>query len=97
MELLKPTVEHIPTGSSAGGALVYISDRFSYQPRSDITNRMYSPKVLESVFVEISFSHKANFIVGCIYKHPFININTFNNDVILYFNIFTVSLVIFCI
>ena len=74
------SIEHTPTEASAGGTLLYISNHFSYQPRSDLSNLMYSPKVLESVFVEIAFSHKANFIVGCIYKHPGMHIGTFNND-----------------
>jgi exonuclease III len=74
------SVEHTPTESSAGGALLYISNRFSHQPRSDLSKLMNSPKVLESVFVEITFSHKTNFIVGCIYKHPGMHIGTFNNE-----------------
>ena len=50
------------------GALLYISNHFSYTPRSDLA--LYSPRDLESVFVEISFSRKSNFTIGCVYKHP---------------------------
>jgi hypothetical protein len=74
------SVEHTPTESSAGGALLYISNRYSYQTRPDLSNLMYSSKVLESVFVELSFSHKSNFIVGSIYRHPSMSVNTFNTE-----------------
>ena len=74
------SVEHTPTESSAGGALLYISNRFSYTVRSDLSQLLYSPRDLESVFVEISFSRKSNIIVGCIYRHPGMSIATFNSD-----------------
>ena len=74
------SVEHTPTESSAGGALLYISNRFTYIPRSDLSRIMYSPKQLESVFIEISFSRKSNLIIGCVYKHPGMSVGTFNSD-----------------
>ena len=74
------SVEHTPTESSAGGALLYISNHYAYQPRPDLNQRMYSPSELESVFVEISFTHRSNIIVGCVYRHPGMSINTFNNE-----------------
>lgn len=79
------SVEHTPTESSAGGALLYISNRFSYTLRSDLSQLLYSPGDLESVFVEISFSRKSNIIVGCIYRHPGMSIATFNSDFLLLF------------
>ena len=74
------SVEHTPTESSAGGALLYISNRFSYTPRSDLSQLLYSPGDLESVFVEITFSRKTNIIVGCVYRHPGMSVTTFNNE-----------------
>jgi len=74
------SVEHRPTESSAGGALLYISNRYNYTPRADLEKIMYLPRELESVFVEISFSQKSNFIVGCIYKHPAMPISIFNTE-----------------
>ena len=48
------SVEH-----TAGGALLgiwnYISNCFSYIPRSDLSQIMFLPKQLESVFIEILF------------------------------------------
>ena len=40
----------------------------------------YSPGQLESVFIEVSFSHRCNIVVGCIYKHPKMPVNTFNSN-----------------
>ena len=74
------TAVHTPTESSAGGALLYISNHLSYFPRSDLDNVLYKPKELESVFVEVSFSNKPNCIVGCIYKHPGMSVNSFTAE-----------------
>ena len=74
------SVEFTPTESSAGGALLYVSNNLIYFPRSDLSEILYKPRELESVFLEISFSSKSNFIVGCIYKHPGMCVNTFTND-----------------
>ena len=35
---------------------------------------------LESTFIEICNPKKKNIIIGCIYKHPNMNINGFNDD-----------------
>ena len=34
---------------------------------------------LESIFVEVVLPKKSNLIIGCIYKHPFMDICTFND------------------
>jgi len=39
----------------------------------------YSPKFLESTFVEISKENKSNIVVGCIYKHPSLPVSEFNS------------------
>lgn len=74
------TAMHTPTESSAGGALLYVSNHLSYFPRSDLVDILYKPKELESVFVEVSFSNKPNCIIGCIYKHPGMSVNIFNTE-----------------
>ena len=68
--------EHTPTETSFGGALIYISEKLIYKPRNDLL--MYKPQFLESVFVEIIFPKKSNIIVGCIYRHPNMDIDEFN-------------------
>ena len=70
-------IEHTPTESSAGGALLYINKKCSYQPRID--RNIYKLGYHESIFVEIILPKRPNIIIGCIYKHPSINIRTFND------------------
>ena len=74
------SVEQTPTESSAGGALLYISNDFSYKPRPDLTQAFYKSKELESIFVEICQPRKTNIIIGSIYKHPTMSIDEFNID-----------------
>ena len=62
--------------SLKGGARLYISKKFSFLPRPDLT--LYSKGELESVFVEIINHKKPNLIVGCIYRHPKMDIDKFN-------------------
>ena len=61
-------IEHCPTESSKGGALLYISKKHDYKVRDDLT--IYKSKKLESTFVEILTENSKNTIVGCIYRHP---------------------------
>ena len=78
LQLNNYSTEHTPTESSAGGTLLYISKRLSYQLRNDL--RLYDPGKIESSFIEIMCSKSPNVIVGCIYKHPTLPINDFTND-----------------
>ena len=71
-------IEQTPTESSAGGVLLYISQKFSYKQRKDL--QIYCPKELESVFIELTIPNKPNFIVGAMYKHPSMQHYKFNND-----------------
>ena len=41
---------------------------------------MYKSKQLESVFIEICNKNKKNIIVGCIYRHPSMDLNEFNEE-----------------
>ena len=68
--------ESTPTESGKGGALIYIKEPLVYDQRHDLDKLMYKPKELESVFVEIA--GKKNQIYGCIYRHPCMEIDDFN-------------------
>ena len=73
-------IEHTPTELSAGGTLLYINKRPSYQLRNDL--RLYDTGKIESTFTEILCSKSTNVVVGCIYKHATLPINDFTNDFI---------------
>ena len=62
---------------NVGGALPYINKRHSYKTRPDLA--IYKSKTLESIFVEVVLPKKSNLVVGCIYKHPCMDICTFND------------------
>ena len=63
------------TESNKGGALLYISNKHDFVERADL--QMYKTKELESVFVEIPNPTGKNYIVGCIYRHPNMDITEF--------------------
>ena len=71
---------HTPTESTHGGALIYVSDHLNPEERKDLNSILYKPKLLESVFIEIKNPGKKNVIVGCIYKHPLLDIDNFIDD-----------------
>ena len=71
-------IQHTPTESNKGGSLLYISTDLSYKTRNDL--KMYKSNELESVFIEIINKKGKNTIVGCIYKHPKLAIDEFNNQ-----------------
>ena len=64
--------------AKAGGTLIYIRNHLSYKMRNDL--KIYKSFELESTFIEICNPKKTNVIIGCIYKHPNVNINKFNDD-----------------
>ena len=68
--------ESIPTESSAGGTMLYISNHLSYKPRTDLNT--CKKNQLESTFIEIINSKKRNIIIGCVYKHPNMDVLDFN-------------------
>ena len=70
-------IEHTPIESSAGGALSYVNNKYSYQPKNDLN--IYKSGHLESIFVEIILLKISNIFSGGIYRHPFMNIFTFND------------------
>ena len=70
--------EDSPTECSAGGTGLYISDNLVYIRRSDL--EMYKKNELESTFIEIIYKESPNIIVSCIYRHPSMPLNEFNDD-----------------
>ena len=65
------------TEASAGGTALYIAQEINFKQRKDLSNCVYSQKELESTFCELNLKNQPNLIVGCIYKHPGMNMNTF--------------------
>ena len=57
---------------------MYISEKISYKIRNDLN--IYNPKQLESIFIEILRPDLPGGIVGTIYKHPSMNVFTFNAE-----------------
>ena len=70
--------EFCPTEAIAGGTLIYIQNHQTYKTRNNLN--IYKSFELESTFIEICNSKKTIIIIGCIYKHPNMNINDCNDD-----------------
>ena len=68
------------TEASKGGTLLYIRDHLNFKPRTHLEKVMYSPKELESTFVEIINPQNVNTIVGSIYRHPCMDGDDFNEN-----------------
>ena len=77
IDLTNYSYEHCPTESSAGGSLLYIRNNLSYKTRNDLN--IYKSAELESTFIEIINHKNSNIIVGCIYRHPAMDLNEFND------------------
>ena len=72
------SVEQTPTETSARWTLLYINKKIWYKLRNDL--KLYHPGKIESTFIEIIYSKSTNAIVGCIYKHPSLQINDYKSD-----------------
>ena len=70
--------EFTQTESNAEGTLLYIANHLSYKPRTDLG--LNKSNQLESTFTEIINSRKRKTIVGCLYKHPNIDLADFNKN-----------------
>ena len=70
------TIVSTPTESTKGGTSIYIKKPLVFDRRDDLEKIMYKPKELESVFIELA--GKKNQIYGCIYRHPCMDIDDFN-------------------
>ena len=77
--LLNYSVIQTPSDSSAGGSLLYVSDRLNFKPRNDLSSLMNKSRQLETTFIEIIYGRKKNILVGCICKRPKMSIDGFNN------------------
>ena len=70
--------EFCPTESNAGGTAIYVKNSRPYKPRHDLN--IHKPHHLESTFIELINPKKTNVIIGCIYRHPNMELNEFNED-----------------
>ena len=70
----------VPTESSKGGVIIYVKDNIEHKRRFDLEAKMYEAGKLEGVFLEILNGKKKNEIVGCIYRHPTMEIKPFNEN-----------------
>ena len=68
------------TESSMGGTILYVNNKFNSVPRNDLEIVMYKSKELESSFVELINQGKKNIVIGCIYRHPCMNLSDFNSN-----------------
>ena len=64
-----------PTEADKGGALLCIDEHNNTKQLPNIDKIMYKSKLLESVFIEIFIKNQKNIIVGCIYRHPSMDLN----------------------
>ena len=69
-----------PTESDKGGSILYVDEDYDSNARADLDSSMYKPNELESVFIEINNTGQKNTVVGCIYRHPTMDIKEFNED-----------------
>ena len=72
-------IEHTATESSNDGTLLYIKQGINYKLRKDL--QIYKSKELESTFIEVlePGMPRNNMIIGCIYRHPSMELSEFNN------------------
>ena len=69
----------IPSEASKGGVLLYVNKKIpNFKPRPDLNS--YTPKLLESAFIEIINPKKSNSIIGVVYRHPSLDVDQFNQD-----------------
>ena len=55
---------------------MYIKNDTVYKVRNDLN--LYKSKNLESIFIEIISTNNKNIVVGCVYRHPSMDSNEFN-------------------
>ncbi|XP_057308206.1 uncharacterized protein LOC130646085 [Hydractinia symbiolongicarpus] len=74
---------HTPTKGEKGGALLYVSNHLQFIERLDLDTLAYKSSELESKFIEIIQAKDKNMIVGCIYGHPSMSVDEFNNQFLM--------------
>ena len=60
--------------------MLYIVKDHKCKPREDLSSIVYKSHELESVFMEIIVPNKKNIIIGCIYRHPSMDLNDFTDN-----------------
>ena len=78
LNLINYSHEFCFTVSLAGSTLFYIRNQLSYEPRNDLC--IYKATELKSSFIEISIFKRCNIIIGCIYRHPNMDLDEFNDN-----------------
>ena len=71
---------HVDTEAEKGGSMIYISNSLNSKRRLDLEKLMYKSEVLESTFIEIINPAKKNVVVGCVYRHPSMDLTEYNSD-----------------
>ena len=69
-----------PSEANKGGVILYILDKHISSSCNSLNKLMYKSRVLESIFVEIEIPNKKNIIIACIYRHPSMDLKTFNEE-----------------
>ena len=69
-----------PTESNKGGIILYIAEQHKCKPRKDLDAISYKTYALESVFTEIIIPNKRNILLGCMYRHPSMEVKDFNEN-----------------
>ncbi|XP_057290244.1 uncharacterized protein LOC130612931 [Hydractinia symbiolongicarpus] len=77
------TIEHTPCDGEKGGALLYVSNSLNYTTRVDLDKLAYRSLKVESKFIEVIRKNRKNVVVGCIYRHPKMPVEIFNNDILM--------------
>ena len=75
--------EHTVSVGEKRGTALYIFNRVRYTRRNDVEKLCQAPKELESTFIELHQQKKKNTIVGCIYRHPRMSVDAFNNEFLI--------------
>lgn len=70
----------MPTEADKGGTLIYISETINAKRRLDLESLLYKPEKLESTFIEIINPNHKNLLIGCIYRHPSMDLAEFNSE-----------------
>ena len=58
--------------------LLDIKKAINYELRPDLM--IYKKRELESVFIKIIQKDSKNMVVGCIYRHPYMQLKEFNDE-----------------
>ena len=71
-------IEHCNAEGPNGRTILYIKRDIACKLRNDL--KMWKSKHLESIFIEIINQQKKKIILGCVYRHPYMEVNECNND-----------------